>query len=158
MAVNKNWPRWIFASVSKHFDAEKNGLKLFIEGQHRDTREDKDFLEFRLDGPYITEVSHNYFRLYIEVNVLVQSTKDQTSYHRIHENVGIAAAAFWNGIKVFKYGDGVGDDDSYLGCLRLVTDARGKERIQISHFGQIEPKTRLLQATVEGHYEMFLQS
>lgn len=157
MAVNKNWPRWIFASVSKHFDAEKQGLHMFVEGEHRDTRDKLDFLEFRLDGPYITEVSKGYFRLYIEVNILVQSTKNQTNIHRIHENVGIAAAAFWNGIKVFKYGNGVDDDQSYLGCLQLVTDARGKERIQISHFGQIEPKTRVLQATVEGHYEMFLK-
>ena len=157
MAVNKNWPRWIFASISQHFTDEKQGLDLFIEGQHRDTRDKKDFLELRMDGPYITEISHNYFRIYIEVNVLVQSTKDQDSYHRIHANVGIAAAAFWNGIKVFRYGNGIDDDDSYLGCLQLVTDARGKERIQISHFGQIEPKTRLMQSTVEGHYEMFLQ-
>jgi hypothetical protein len=40
--------------------------------------------------------------------------------------------------------------------LKLVADARGKERIQVSHFGKIEPNTPLLQATVEGHYEMFL--
>ena len=156
MAVQQQWPRWIFASVSRHFADRRGGLTLFIEGQPRDTRDEKDFLELRQDGPYITEVSKGYYRLYIEINVLVQSSMDAEDYHRIHDDVGIAAAAFTNGISVFKFGDRVGDDDSFVGCLILIGDPRGKERIQISHFGQIEPKLSLMQATVEGHYEMKL--
>jgi len=155
MATNKNWPRWIFASVSKHFDANKDTLPLFIEGQYRNTRSEKDFLELRVDGPYFTEFSKGYWRAFIEINVLVQSAMDDSNFHRIHEDVGIAAAAF-STIHVYKYGNGVDDDGTLLGCLKLVADHRGKERIQINHFGQIGPSEGLMQACVEGHYEMFL--
>jgi len=151
--ANVNWPRWVFASVCKHFDDNKSSLTLFIEGQHRKTRTLKDFAELRVDGPYLTEVSKGVWKLFIEVNVLLQSAMDDTSFHRIHTNAGIIVAAF-TGIPVYKYGDGVDDDKSLLGCLQIVSDARGKERIQVSHFGRIDTGTPLMQATVEGHYEI----
>lgn len=151
----QHWPRWIFASISKHFDANKQTLYLFIEGMHRETRSRKDFIELRVDGPYLTEQSKGYWRNYIEINVLVQSAMDDSDFHRIYKDVGIVVNAFTD-IPVYKYGNQAYDDDSLLGCLKLVADARGKERIQVSHFGKIEPNVPLLQATVEGHYEMFL--
>jgi hypothetical protein len=153
--ANKNWPRWLFASVSEHFENNKGALTLFIEGQHRKTRDLKDFAELRVDGPYLTEVCKGVWRIFIEVNVLVQSAMDDANFHRIHTNVGIIVAAFTS-IPVYKYGTGVDDDESLLGCLTIVSDARGKERIQVSHFGKIDAATPLEQATVEGHYEMFL--
>jgi len=153
--INADWSRWIFASVSYHFDQRKGSLDMFIEGQHRDTRTLKDFFELRVDGPYYTELSKNYWQLYIEVNALVQSTKDDHSYHRIWDNCGTVSAMFTD-IPVYKYGNGILDDQSYLGCLNLLQDTRGRERLQTSHFGQIEPKTPILQATIEGHYEMHL--
>ena len=73
MAVNTNWPRWIFASVCTHFDARKGDYNLFIEGQFRNMQPPKDFFELRMDGPFITEVSHNFYKLYIEINVLIHS-------------------------------------------------------------------------------------
>lgn len=155
-AINKNWPRWVFASVSKHIDDRKDGLTLFIEGQHRDTEGLVDFLELRVDGPNFTEVSRGCFHFFVEVNILVQSAMDDSNFHRIHTDVGIAAAALTSSIPVFKYGTGVDDDQSLLGCLRLIQDKRGREKVQVSHFGQIDPVTKLMQATVEGHYEMLL--
>lgn len=153
--INTNWARWIFASVSKHFDDRKGALPLYIEGQHRDTKDIKDFMELRMDGPFITELSRNYFRLFIEINVLVQSALDDTNYHRIHGNVGLVASIF-TAIEIFKFGTGVDDDDTQLECMRLIQDSPSNERIQINHFGQIEPDIELIQSTVEGHYEMFL--
>lgn len=153
--INKNWPRWIFASVSKHFDDRRQGLPMFIEGQHRDTRSLKDFIELRMDGPQFTEVSHNYWRLYFEVNILVQSTMDEHSYHRIHTNVGIVAAAF-SDIGLMRYGTGPSDDQEQWGCAGLLQDTRKRQHLDIFHFGQIDKQTKLMQATVEGHYETFL--
>ena len=153
--INPNWDRWIFASVSNHFNtlAIAVPLPLFIEGQHRDTREIKDFFELRLDGPRMTEVSANNWQIRIEINCLVQSAMDETNYHRIRQNTGVVAAMF-TGIGIFKYGDGLDDDQSQIGCMILLQDKRGRDFLEISHFGQIEPATKLLQSTVEGHYEM----
>ncbi len=153
---NKNWPRWIFASVSKHFYDNRDGIAIYVEGQHRDTKDNKDFFEIRVDGPYFTEYSKGYWRCYTEVNILVQSAMDNVNFHRIHTNVGIVAAAFTNAIPVYKYGSGDDDDDTLLGCMQLVSDYRGKERIQINHFGIIDKNVNLMQASVEGHYEIFL--
>lgn len=156
-APNANWERWIFASAGKHFDARKSTLALFIEGQHRDGFDDKkDFAELRVDGPYFVQQSKGYWRCFTEINILVQSTMGDVNWHKIHTDTGIITAAFTE-ISVYKYGDGAQDDDSLLGCMTLVDDAiRGRERIQVSHFGQVATATKLMQATVEGHYEMFL--
>lgn len=156
MSANPNWPRWIFATVSKHFaDAL---TPLFIEGQHRDTRELKDFFEMRLDGPTLREVSKGYWILRIEINILVQSAMDDKNYHRIHQSVGNAAAAFDAVINVYKYGNNIQDDQSFVGCLRLLQNRETRDYLEINHFGQIDKKTKLMQATVEGHYQMELET
>jgi len=153
MATFKHIPRWILASVSKHFDARRESLDMFIEGQHRDTQDKKNFIELRVDGPYFTELSKGYWRIYSEINVLVQSAMDDQNFHTIWTNIGIVAAAFTS-IPVYKYGNGPDDDGSLFGCMNLISEARGKERIQVSYFGKIAPSAELQQATVEGHYEM----
>jgi len=160
MSANPNWPRWIFATVSKHFlaKAQEAGLHLFIEGQHRDTRKRKDFLELRLDGPTLLEPSKGCWILRIEVNILIQSTMDDKNYHRIHQNVGVAAAAFNPAITVYKYGNNLQDDATFVGCLQLIQNRETRDFLEINHFGQIDPKTNLMQASVEGHYKMVLQT
>ena len=153
--IIQNAPRWIFASTGKHFDSLKQTLNLYIEGQHRATREEKDFAELRVDGPHLTELSKGYWRFYSEINILVQSAMDDSDYHRIWRDIGIINSAFTNFI-VYKYGDGSDDDSSQLGCMRLMHDARRKEKTQTSYFGKIAPSVEIHQATIEGHYEMFL--
>lgn len=155
MPANHNWPRWIFASVSKHFSDRRGTLAFYIEGQERTVPAPKDLLELRLDGPYLTEVNKDYWRLYIEVSVLVQAIKDDSDYHRIHGHTGLVAQAFTT-IPVYKFGDGEDDDQTQLGCLELVQNLGKRERIQINNFGQIEQSTPLLQSSVEGHFEMYL--
>jgi len=155
--INANWNKWIFASVSKHFDTYRGTLPMFVEGQVRDTHDTKDFFELRMDGPNYTEYSKGYFRVYIEVNCLLQSAMDDIDFHRIHRNLGIVASIFTRPIVIKKYGDTpIIDDGSTLGCLSLISDDRGKEKVQTSQFGQITQKDKLIQAIVEAHYEIFL--
>lgn len=157
MSANTNWPRWVFASVSQHFASNTAGLDMFIEGQHRNTRDLKDFIELRMDGPQITEVSKDYWRIYGEVNVFITSAMDVTNYHRIHENVGIVAAAFTM-IPLFKFGvPSVINDQSHWACWNLLQDIRKRQKVEISHFGQIDVKSEVVQASVEGHYETFVK-
>ena len=150
-----NLPRWTFASVSKHFDARKATEHLFIEGQDRLTNKERDWLELRMDGPFVKEVSSNFFFLDIEINVLISATMNETDYHVIHTLVGIAAAAFTNQIQAFKLGDRPQDDQTLLGCYLLRTE--GREAVIISHFGMIDSDKRLVQASVEGHYRLELE-
>ncbi len=157
MAQDKNWDRWIFASVSKHFDDNKQGFKLFIEGNDYDLSTETNYFEFRMNGPMLREMSKDFWKLEIVVNILVVSKRDDRSIHTIHSNVGIAAAAFTKCIPVFKYGSSDDDDRTIqLGVLEL--DTRGQLGIEISHFGQVGPDTKEMQSWVEGSYCMYLET
>jgi hypothetical protein len=129
---------------------------MFTEGTIRDTREEEDFIELRVDGPVMTENTKGSWKLYYEINILIQSTMNDTDFHREQRNIGIVVDAFID-ILVEKLGDSSVDDDSTLGCLKLLQDDRSKKHIVVSHFGQLAPDIRLTQATVEGHYEMTLK-
>lgn len=157
MAMNPNWPRWIFASLSKHFYDRRGGYAFYIEGQERDVPAPPQLIELRVDGPYATELTMNHWRLYTEVSVLVQCTKDMADYHLIHRITGLVAAAFTD-LPVYKYGDGDDDDQTQFGCMQLIQDIGRRERIQINNFGQISQDVPLLQSSIEGHYELLLST
>ena len=122
----------------------------------RQTKDLEEFAEIRIDGPKINQLSKDYWRLYIEINILIQTVMDDDDLHRLYRNIGDVNMAFQNCISVYKYGTGDDDDDSQLGCFKLVTDRFDRENIVTSNFGQIDKSVRLQQATVEAHYEMFL--
>ena len=151
----QHWNRWLFASISKHFNDRGQGLTLYIEGQHRDTRELKDFLELRIDGPRMTELTRGNWYVVMEVNILVQSVMDDTNYHRIERDIGVAVQAMTD-ILIYKYGDQAEDTGEFIGCLKLIQDLRAREKIQVFRFGQVEVGLKLEQAAVEAHYHMNL--
>lgn len=156
--TKEHWPRWAFASFSKHFSdqfAVSPALHCFVEGDDRDTAHRKDFVEFRMDGPRIRELSKGYHRLYVPVNILVTSTMGGSDTHRLHKSIGRAVAAFTDTIAVFKLGtDPVIDDGTQLVCMSIMRDKLNE--LRVNHFGQIDPITRIQQASVEAHYEGFI--
>ena len=71
--MNENWPRWIFASCSKHFDSGITDIPVFFEGQKRnDAFSEGDLIEFRMDGPHFFQLGHNTWETTIEINILTQ--------------------------------------------------------------------------------------
>jgi len=157
MAINPNWSRWIFASAIKHFNAHKGDLFLYVEGEHRDTDTENNIMELRVDGPYSTELVQDYFRLYVEINVLIQTVVQGVNLYQHRTNIGVVEAAFTKSMLLYKLGGETGDTGDLVTCLRLESDQRGKQRVQTSDFGIIRPHTELQQATVEGHYEIYLE-
>jgi hypothetical protein len=157
--MNSNWPRWIFASLSKHLKTVSDAVafKMYIEGQNRHTRDDEDFFEFRMDGPNFQVFTRGSYEAYIEVNLAIQSVMDDHDYHKIHRFVGYCADFLdpVNPIPVYKLGTGVDDDGSQIGCLNLQVTSRN-ERIVIAHFGIVDVDKRVMQASVEAHYTMEL--
>lgn len=157
MAMNQDWPRWIFASISNHFNTNKPAdVEFFIEGQVRKNMSAESVIELRIDGPYGTELSKDYWELYSEVSLLISCSKTDGDYHRIQRLCGKIAATFTT-IPVFKFGDGPNDaPTTQIGCLDLIQDLGKRERIQINHYGQIKTDTGIVQASVEGHYRIQL--
>jgi len=157
MAINQDWLRWTVASIAKHFDGLKGDYPLYIEGDERDTDHLKTFGELRIDGPFIRNPCKDLYYLDIEVNVLVQAHLDPTDLYAGVKAAGSFAAAFVHIIRTYKYGDGVNDDDTLLGCYRLM-GSRNNDSIDIGQFGIIHQDTRLTQYTIEGHYRMELNT
>lgn len=127
---------------------------MYVEGQHQDPEGLDEYLEFRLDGPRIVELSKDYFRIECEINILAHLIKNDTDFHRIHRVCGIVTAAFVD-IPLYRYGD----DDSLFGCMTRI-DNPGYNRdnaLIVAQFGQIDPTQKIEQATVEGHYRCFLE-
>lgn len=169
MPMNHNWPRWILASVSKHFsdkfatDIGNNVFDFHIEGMPRTPREDQSLFELRMDGPRGSEHTKGEWTLRVEVNILIQTamkdvgTTGYSEFHEHHRNMGRVQEAFTN-IDAFKYGP-VADpdnDQSFLGCLKLIHDKPARDFLECNNFGQIDKTTELQQATIEGHYEICL--
>lgn len=148
--IDQNWARWIKASCAKHFDGLRQTLPLYIDGMDRDTAHLKNFGEFRMDGPRIEEQSMNEYKLIVTLNVLVQHTQDESDLYRFERNMGIFQAAFSSVIDVYRYGTGVVDDQSYLGCLLR------DNPIKFNNFGVTDANTRLQQGTLEARYVMEL--
>jgi len=150
--MNANWSRWIYSSVAKYFTdkATLASLSLYVESAPAKTGHPEDWLELRLDGPYFSGRSKNEWGVTIEVNVVISSAKNEKNNYRFLTNEGKVCEWFVAEIPIFKLGAGVLDDQSLITCLQLKTDDR--ERLVVSHFGQIDPTTQLLQSTVEGHY------
>lgn len=159
MAANKDWARWVFASVATYLKgvADSQTLPVLVEGLNERTTvftQATDRCEVRITGPFTRELSHDYFRLEVIVNVLFQSRYDETKNHyTIIKKIGVFHEAMDGAIAVYKYGSEAGDDEHELvGCL---SPAHGRnDSIRVMHFGQIDPTNKLKQSMVDARYVM----
>ena len=140
------WPRWIFASTSKHFAGiiERAGYTFLIEGTYRDSDLQK-FIEFRLDGPSMVRLNRSYYRLDVNINLLWSFNQDHNNIYTPARMRGLLVRAMRD-ICIYRYGN----NDSQLGILKL------KNTISVNNFGRVRTDVQLIQGTVEGTFEMFL--
>lgn len=150
--MNKNWPRWLLASVHKHFDANRQGYPVYFESHDRFTDQETDYAEVRIDGPLVRQLTSDEFHLRVEINVLVASKKDQADNHKLYRLAGVFLAAFTPTISVFRYGDGPDDNGTLLGCLRRDEDTR--QPVEFHYFGQVDPSAALEQGSITAAYEL----
>lgn len=157
---NENWDRWIFSTMSFDFVQQFTNdpdvdFELFIEGTHRGLPEETELLEFRMNGPQRLQPSRGCFVLTVQINILIRSYMDDNDFHKMRRNVGKVVNWLAQNHCIFRYGDGPNDDQTLLGELHLKNRNRS-DRMQINHFGQIDPKFRIEEATVEAEFEIHL--
>jgi len=152
MNFDTNWERWCKISIIKHFDDGKGDTKCFVEGFTRATQNDDDFFEVRIDGPELTQPTKGKWKLTFVVDILVVVKTGQDRY-RINRLTGRITELFLDCIEVRRWGDGSEDDQTVLGCLKLVPHS-GNEPVRVTHFGKVKPDTEILQASVEGTFEI----
>lgn len=148
--------RWINASVNQHFDSLiGNILPIYVEGDTRDTRSLTDYLEIRIDGPRIKEFSRGWFEIYAEINIVITSKIDDKQLYRIHTDIGVVLEAMDRKIPLYRLGNGVDDDQTLIGCFKLISDSRNS--LDVIQLGRKLKETPLMTAIVEGHYDMKIE-
>jgi hypothetical protein len=150
---NTNWNRWIIASICKHFRTQCTGHIVALPGEDVERYASVNHFDLRIGGPEFREVSANEWWIDVEVNILVQTVVDVADIYKSQRFAGTVAAAMWDGITVYKYGDTSGvDDQSQLGCLTL------QGSTDIFDYGQLAPATKMRQQTVSAKYRMTIHS
>jgi hypothetical protein len=144
-------PRWITSSVRKGFVERVENLPVFVEEEIKLNNEKKEYVELRIDGPFINPIgSRNEYQARIEVNALITCSYDETDSLRLIKIGGIVIAALSKDFCIYKYGDEDTDDRSYFETMQVIAD----DQIELSNFGQIDPTNKVYQASVEAHYTM----
>ena len=149
---HESWMRWIIASVNTYFLSAKGVLPMYLEGDERTLQDEAEFYELRVDGPFILQPQKDLYYLDVEINVLVQTHMDDRRLYNGQTAAGPIIKAFKNAICVYKYGDGIFDDQTLLGVLRL--NRKLDETVDVNSFGIIKEDSRLTHLTVEAHYRM----
>lgn len=127
---------------------------MFADGDDRATTGLKDYIEFRMDGPRIKQIGRTLVRLEVTVNILVQSTMNDTDVYAMQRTMGIVIAAFEKNIIGYKYGTGGDDDQSQFACFERESPTGQKIGfdVRINNFGIIDTTVRKQQATIEASY------
>jgi hypothetical protein len=136
-----------------------NSLPFITEGIHeRDTlfMEAPDRAEIRINGPFARELSARYWRLWVDINILVTSNfgTQAKDVYSLERNLGLIHEFADTAIPILRYGSGVGDDGTLLGCLRPRSDNKN-DSIRVIHFGQLNNVDRLKQGQVDARYIMY---
>lgn len=156
--MDENCPRWIMASVAKYFSDICVGipLPLLVDGIDERTSEELhyDHAELRITGPYITELSKDYWRLLIDVNILLTELMVRENVYDLQTWCGKIAAAMDGPINIYKYGGETGDDSSYVFCLTPLNGRIDPNRIL--HFGQLGRTDRIRQSMIDGHFVVYI--
>ena len=162
MPANPNWARWTFASVADAMQAvaDANNLAAFVEQLEDRTDailKESDRAEIRITGPLVQELSKGYFRVWLDVSVLLASRSDGATKnaYSIQKSAGLFQEALDSPIPVWNYGGEPGDFDEgepttqlFLGCFRR----REGTSIEVRHFGQLDKTERIKYATVDGRF------
>lgn len=158
--MDENISRWIQASLAVYFDtvAATIPLTFFVEGvdERSDDSMQVEHAELRVNGPYVREVSRNYWRIHVDINVMLTDYMKMSteSAYDINHWGGVFLNAMLENLPIFKLGSGVDDDGSLIGCLTQRTGF--SEPVRLIHFGQVSREDRIRQAVVDGRFEMYL--
>ena len=156
--MDKNLARWIFQSVAVHFKSVADGISLpyFVEGidERSDDTMRVSHVELRVTGPELKEVSNGNYNLKVTINFLFTKNMDEASADAFDliQWMGVFADEMLQPIAIYKLGDGLEDDGTLVGCIRV---HHGRyEAVRIWHFGQLDRNTRLRQSEVDAVYGM----
>lgn len=162
--ANPNWRRWIHSSVAVFLKgiASSVSLPALVEGV--DDRSDAfmkapDRIEFRVNGPFTQEQSHGYYRVLVDVNVVLKSHMGGAKRNPYAHDalLGLFHEAMSRNIPILGYSldPDENDEPPFIGCL---TPLNGKNNsIRVLDFGQIDRTDRIVEGMVDARYVAYLE-
>lgn len=151
--MNENWPRWIKASINKFFSDRKTTLNFYYEGQERNTSGLPNWCELRLNGPFSEECSRNYWKIHIDVNILIANILDRNDLYKLDRLIGKVTNIYEVCIPIYKKGfDPEIDTNALLETMQRVSS------IETDNYGIVDPETRLEHSIVQARYKMVLMT
>jgi hypothetical protein len=153
-AAIDQWPRWILASAVHYFgtNIENRGYLFFLEGQQLDYDE-QIRIEFRMNGPDLTQLNPNYYHITAEINLLWSYAQGHVDLYKPERIKGILMEVM-DDFCVYRFGEDHSDDQTLLGKMRLKQNRY--DTLSVSNLGRILIDTQLFQGSVAGNFEMFL--
>ena len=159
---NPDWTRWIVSSIIEHFSSTvmaPQNIPFITEGidERDDTfMSEEDRAELRINGPFSRELSARYWRIWVDINILVTSYLggQEKDAYTLERNLGLIAEFTDTSIPIKRHGLGVGDDGTTLGCLRPRNGKR--DSVRTINFGQMSKTDRLRQSQIDARYAMTL--
>ena len=158
--MSPHLPRWMFSSLSEHFRvlAATIPLRFHVEGVDEDEALDfqSDSILFRMDGPiaYQSTSSEEWYKVEIQILLtdLVALTNDNA--YDIYTWVGVFQGDMLNNtLPIYRYGNGVDDDDSLIGCLQ--PDTSVTNNVRVASYGLIDKDQRVKQVSVNGKFVLY---
>lgn len=149
--MDVNWERWINASIAKAVKTacDTASLFLYVEGAPRNTDTLQDWVELRVNGPDWHGATKSEWVAHVEINILVLSKANQVDNFRLVRNTGLMRSVLSMPIPVFKLGNAIDDDQSFITCLIL--NNKGGGSLRVNQLGQITGTT-LNRNTVDGMF------
>ncbi len=158
--MNEHLARWTVASIVDYFKTIALGLSLplFVEGldERISSVMEADRAELRVNGPFVREVSKDCWRLHVDINILVidhMQVRLENAYSSVIWG-GKFLSAMTERIPVYRYGTGIADTSTLVGCL--TQQAGIGEPARLINYGQVNADIRIRQSAVVGQFEMFV--
>lgn len=158
MSANPNWAKWVFASVAtalKQVAIDSNIPCIVEQLDHRSEHfmATPSRAEIRISGPFLDELSLNYFHAQVYANVLLTSVYGDDPYF-IQKASGLFQSVMSSPIPVFRYGNEAGDDQSFIDCLNPQGGRAGG--VKVFHFGPLTETDKVKQSAIDARYSMYL--
>lgn len=153
--TDPNWQRWVFASLAKYVkgiatDLNIPSLVLGFEEEDAPYKNAADRAEIRITGLSSREPTNEYAMLTADVTVVLHSQiGDTKNRYTVMNYAGAFAEALDMDVAIYKLGNGMYDDHSFLCCMIPMTGRN--EGIRVLQFAQL-PTVRATQTVVAVRY------
>lgn len=167
--MNKNWIRWLNASiynvwnnfnrVDTTLNVESDGtpgkIPMYFGYVDSKTKNRHNYsFELRKTGQQIKMMPDSVYQFTLTIGIICYSLNEQRDLYAPDLVTGIASTMFVKFFEVLKYGSRTGDDQSYVACMKIIDD--NGQAIRVWDLGLSEDKLYrqvCVEATYLGNYK-----